>query len=145
MNECLKYKKLLMGLIDNELTSEEITEVQQHLTRCADCRKEYEQLKDTGAKIKKVSFEEPQDKILQSLWRSPFSRFARMSGLFLVIGGWLALIIYAIIEILKQGEEPVFTKVAIAAVFIGFFVLLATVIRDRLKTYKTDPYKEVER
>jgi hypothetical protein len=145
MNECLKYKKLLMGLMDNELTSEEIAEVQQHLTRCADCRKEYEQLKDTGAKIKKVSFEEPQDKILQSLWRSPFSRFARMSGLLLVIGGWLALLIYALIEIFKQGEEPVFTKVAIAAVFIGFFVLLATVIRDRLKTYKTDPYKEVER
>ncbi len=54
MNDCMKYKKLLMGLIDDELTSEEITDIQQHLTRCAECRKEYEELKSTGKKIVKT-------------------------------------------------------------------------------------------
>jgi len=145
MNDCMKYKKLLMGLIDDELTSEEISEVQQHLTRCAECRKEYEELKSTGTKIKKVSFEEPQDKVLKSVWKSPFTRFTRISSLIMIIGGWLVLIMYGLIEALSEGEGPVFTKIAVAAVFIGFFVLLATVIRDRIKTFKTDPYKEVER
>lgn len=145
MNDCMKYKKLLMGLIDDELTSEEITEVQQHLARCAECRKEYDELKRTGTKIKKVSFEEPEDIVLKSLWRSPFSRFARISGLILVMGGWIALLVYALIESLSQGDEPVFTRIAVAAVFIGFFVLLATLIRERIKTFKSDPYKEVER
>ena len=145
MNDCMKYKKLLMGLIDDELTSEEISDIQQHLTRCAECRKEYDELKRTGTKIKKVSFEEPQDKVLKSVWKSPFSRFARISSLIMIIGGWLVLIMYGLIEALSEGEGPVFTKIAVAAVFIGFFVLLATVIRDRIKTFKTDPYKEVER
>lgn len=145
MNRCMKYKKLLMGLIDDELTAEEISEVQQHLTRCADCRKEYEELKSTSAKIKKISFEEPQDKVLKSLWKNPFSRFVRISGLIMVIGGWVALLVYALIETFSQGDEPVFSKIAVAAVFIGFFVLLASVIRERMKTFKSDPYKEVER
>jgi len=145
MNDCMKYKKLLMGLIDDELTSEEISDIQQHLTRCAECRKEYDELKRTGTKIKKVSFEEPQDKVLKSVWKSPFSRFARISSLIMIIGGWLVLLMYGLIEALSKGDEPVFTKIAVAAVFIGFFVLLATVIRDRIKTFQTDPYKEVER
>lgn len=141
----MKYKKLLMGLIDDELTSEEISDVQKHLNRCADCRREYDQLKDTAVKIKKVSFEEPQDKVLKKLWKSPFSRFTKISGLFMVIGGWVALLIYGLIESFRQTDEPVFTKIAIAAIFIGFFVLLTTVIRERIRTFKTDPYKEVER
>lgn len=145
MSTCIKYKKLLMGLIDGELTSEETSEINKHLNRCSECRKEYEQLMNTGAKIKKVSFEEPQDRVLKNLWKSPFSRFAKASSLFMILIGWLALLIYGLIEAFRQTDEPVFPKIAAAAVFIGFIVLLITVIRERIRTYKSDPYKEVER
>lgn len=145
MKECEKYKGLLMGLIDKELTPKETSEINDHLIRCAECREEYEQLRETATKIETVSFVEPQDEVLRSLWKSPYSRFTRNSGLFLVFAGWIALIIYGFYEAFRSGEEPVFSKVAIAAVLFGFLVLLLSVIRERIHTYKSDPYKEVER
>ena len=145
MKECEKYKGLLMGLIDDELTPEEAGEVNAHLIKCAACREEYEDLRGTAARIEKASFEEPTDEVLNRLWKRPYHRFMRNSGLFLVVGGYVALIVYALIEMFKSGGEPVFPKITFAAIVIGFVLLLATVIRERLHTYKTDPYKEVRR
>ena len=145
MSECEKYKPLLMGLIDQELTPEESKDVNDHLRKCSGCREEYEKLRETAAKIGAVSFEEPQDRDLKRLWKSPYSRFTRNSGLFLVLAGWLALVIYGLVAIFQDSGEPLFSRMAVAAVIIGFLVLLITVIRERLITYRTDPYKEIER
>ena len=145
MTECEKYKGLLMGLIDGELTPQETSEVDAHLIRCASCREEYEQLRETADKIGTISFEEPHDQVLDKLWRSPYSRFTRNSGLLLVFAGWLSLVIYGLYEAFKSNDEPVFSKIAVAAVLIGFIILLITVVRERIISYKTDPYKEVRR
>jgi anti-sigma factor RsiW len=145
MTDCDKYKALLMGLIDGELTPEEAGEVDAHLIKCNACREEYEQLRVTAAKIETVSLDEPQDEVLKRLWKSPYSRFTRNSGLFFVLAGWLSLIIYGLIEAFRSSEDPLFPKIAMAAMIIGFIVLLLLVIRERMVTYKTDPYKEVRR
>lgn len=145
MKECEKYKGLLMGLIDKELTPEETSEINDHLIRCAECREEYEQLRETATKIETISFVEPQDEVLRNLWKRPYSRFTRNSGLFLVFAGWLSLIAYGLYEAFRSTEEPVFSKIATAAVLIGFIILLFSVIRERIHTYKADPYKEVKR
>lgn len=145
MKECSQYKSLLMGLMDNELTPEEVNEVDRHLIRCAECREEYEQLRETSGQIEKISFVEPADEVLENLWKMPYSRFTRNAGLFLVIGGYLALIIYALFQFLVDGTTPVFPKIVFAALIAGFFILLGSVIRERLHTFQSDPYKEVKR
>ena len=145
MSDCEKYKPLLMGLIDGELTPDEAGDINGHLIKCAACREEYEQLRDTAAKIETVSFEEPHDEVLKKLWKSPYSRWTRASGLLLVLAGWLALIIYGLFEALRTSEEPLFSRMAVAAVIFGFLILLFSVIRERFHTYKTDPYREVKR
>ena len=145
MRDCEKCKGLLMGLIDGELTPEETSEINAHLIKCAECREEYEQLRETAVKIETISFEEPSDAILKKLWKSPYSRWTRHSALFLVFAGWLALIVYGLVEVFRSGHEPVFPKVAIAAIIFGFIILLFSVIRERIHTYKSDPYKEVRR
>ncbi len=145
MSDCEKYKALLMGLIDSELTSDESSELNSHFNKCKACREEYEELRETSAKISMVSFEEPTDAILKKLWKSPYSRWTRNSGLFLVFAGWLVLVFYGLIEIIRDSTEPAFPRIAVAAVIIGFFTLLFTVIRERFHTYKTDRYREVER
>ncbi len=145
MTDCNKYKGLLMGLIDGELTPEETGEVDAHLIKCNSCREEYEQLRETSAKIETVSFNEPQDEVLERLWKSPYSRLTRNTGLFFVFAGWLSLIIYGLYEAFRSNEEPLFPKIAVAAMIIGFVFLLLMVIRERILTYRTDPYKEVRR
>ena len=142
---CEKYKGLLMGLIDQELTPGESSEIHDHLIKCEKCREEYEQLKESSSNIEGISFEEPQDEVLKNLWKRPYSRWIQFSGLVMVFAGWIFLVIYGLIEILRKSQEPFFSRIAVAAVFIGFLVLLFSVIRERIRTFKTDPYRGVKR
>lgn len=145
MRSCKKYKSLLMGLIDQELSPEEASEVNRHLHRCEQCRQEYEQLRETCKKIESISIKEPEDEILKKIWQSPYSRISKISGFLLVLFGWISLVIYTLIELILHGSHGLFHKITIGAIILGFLVLLASVIRERIKGYKSDPYKEVIR
>lgn len=144
MKDCEQIKLLLMGLMDKELSPEERQVANTHLTRCQKCRDEYEELRKVSKNLDVVSFIEPDQEVLNNLWTAPFSRLVRNSALVLIIGGYMTLIGYGFYEFL-QSDEPAFPKVAIAAIIFGFVFLLFSVIRERLITYKADPYKEVER
>ncbi len=145
MNHCERFKGLMVGLLDGELTPDEAREVNQHFTRCAACRKEYEQLRETTGKLSAISFQEPDDAVLAQVWKSPFSRLTRNTALFMIIGGYAALIGYGLYELLTSGKEELPAKLGLAAIVMGFLILLVQLIRERFKTYKTDPYKEIER
>ncbi|MBN2242348.1 MAG: zf-HC2 domain-containing protein [Acidobacteria bacterium] len=145
MNNCEKYRGLLVGLLDRELNPQETVEINEHLVRCAGCREEYERLRDTSGKLEAVSFEEPSDEILRRLWRNPFSRLARIGGIFLIVAGYAALICYALFQFFTSGKENFWGKVPIAAIGIGFLILLLLVILERVKSYGKDPYREIKR
>jgi len=134
-----------MGLIDHELTPEETHEVNSHLNRCARCREDYDQLCESSGKLGTVRFLEPQDEVLTRLWKSPYSRLTRVSGLLLVAGGYGGLILFALYGMLTDGKKDLFPKLAFGSIFFGFAILLLMVIRERVHTYKTDPYKEIKR
>ena len=38
--DCEHYREMISGLIDNELNAEEVNTVNQHLSRCTECRAE---------------------------------------------------------------------------------------------------------
>jgi anti-sigma factor RsiW len=144
MKNCENYKGLLVGLIDNELTPDERREINDHLIRCAACRDDYEQLLQTSGKLESVTFAEPDDATLARIWRTPFSRMTRNASLFMIIGGYLLLVGYALFGILTRGDELP-AKLGVAAVALGFLILFIQLIRERLQTYKTDPYKDIHR
>ncbi|MBT4500772.1 MAG: zf-HC2 domain-containing protein [Gemmatimonadetes bacterium] len=144
MNDCTRNLELLMGLMDGELTDAETVEVHDHLRRCASCREEYDQLREISGKIEMISFTEPQDEILRDLWKSPYSRFTRNAGLFMVLVGILGLVLFAVYEFATKAEFN-FPTLAAATVWIGLAILFFSILRERLKTYKSDPYREVER
>jgi len=145
MNSCESNKGLLVGLLDGELTPDEARQVNEHLTRCAACRSEYEQLRETSGKLAAISFKEPSDAVLAQIWRSPFSRLTRNAALILIIGGYAALLGYGLFEVLTSGSKELPAKTGLAAIVLGFLILLVQLIRERARTYKTDPYKEIER
>ncbi|MEN8154190.1 MAG: zf-HC2 domain-containing protein [Acidobacteriota bacterium] len=144
-DECKHYRELMMGLIDNELSGEEATEVNGHITRCRSCREEFEDLKKSSAELKGISYKEPRDVKLDRIWKAPYSRFSKIAGLVMVIGAWAAIALYSVFEIMRSGTEEAIPKMAIMIILIGLVILLIAVIRDRIKTYKKDPYKEVDR
>lgn len=145
MKNCDECKGLLVGLLDNELTPDETRELNDHLMRCAGCRAEYERLRETTGRLRALSYQEPTDAVLAQVWRSPYSRLARNTSLVMIIGGYLLLIGYALFELFTTGAKDLPVKAGLAAILIGFLTLLALLIRERVKTYASDPYKEIER
>jgi hypothetical protein len=95
--------------------------------------------------LRALPYEQPSDAVLAAVWKSPYSRFARNASLALVLGGYALVIGYAMFEFFTSGREALPIKAGFAAILIGFLTLLALLIRERVKTFKTDPYKEIER
>src|SRR4030042_3841774 len=145
MSDCTEYKSLIVVLMDNELPPEETADVNQHLMRCEACRKEFDELGRSYSKLKSVSFSGPTDDELDRIWKSPFSRFTRNTGLFMVFAGWIILIMYSLVEFFSSDTEPLLPRIAFMGIIIGFIILLYAVLSDRLRIFKTDPYKEIER
>lgn len=145
MKECHEFKPLLVGLLDGELTAEETRAVNEHLIRCAACRAEHEKLRTTTGRLRALPYPEPTDAVLAAVWKSPYSRFARNASLALVAGGYALVIGYGLFEFFTSGREAVPVKAGFAAITIGFLTLLTLLIRERVQTYQTDPYKEIER
>ena len=145
MNHCESFKGLLVGLLDGELTPDETRQINDHLTRCAVCREEYEKLRETTGKLSATTFLEPDDVVLAQVWRSPFSRLTRNTAWILIIGGYGGIFGYGLYEFLTSGMKELPAKMGLAAIVLGFLILLVQLIRERIRTYKTDPYKEIKR
>lgn len=73
-----------------------------------------------------------------------FERTASGIGWILVVGAVFVLAGYAGYEFLLADVEPPMVKWAVGALYLGFAVLLLSVLRQRLKARKTDRYKDVE-
>ncbi len=145
MKDCEKFRPMLVAFLDNELSSDEIHDLNQHLNRCAECRQAYEELKESSAFIEHVSFKEPTDRALDSLWKRPYTRCTRNAALLMVLGGYLMLIGYALFLFLRDDKVAAFPKFGVAGIIIGTVILIGSVVRERIRTYKHDPYKEVDR
>jgi hypothetical protein len=140
-----EIQSLLMGLMDGELSPEEADEINDILRKNQRWREEYNSLLKTHQHLKGLSFEEPTDEVLKMLWKSPYSRFAHNAALWMIIGGYIFLFGVGLWALFVSGSEGWQVKIPIAAIAIGATVLLFLKIRERIATYKADPYKEVER
>jgi len=142
---CAAYQGLLMGLMDKELSAEESHEVNEHLIRCAACREEYDQLCESSQKLAGMAFCEVDEQTLARSWKSPYSHFTRNAALWMIGVGWLLLMALGLFTALTAPNEPLLPKLGTGAVLLGFVILLISIIRERVRGYQTDPYKEVKR
>jgi ferric-dicitrate binding protein FerR (iron transport regulator) len=77
--------------------------------------------------------------------RSPLVRVERVLGLTLFLVGVAILSGWGITEAMLDPEIPVWARLGLGGLISGTLVLLFSVIRWRLSTWKSDPYKEVIR
>jgi predicted anti-sigma-YlaC factor YlaD len=145
MVSCENYRTLLSGLLDHELTPEEAIEINDHLIRCASCRADYERIGKANERLEALSFVEVTDEASRAFWRLPYSRAVRNAGLWLIVGGYVSLLLFGFFSFLADGSKGLFGKIAGAAIVIGFVVLVGMLVIERVVTYRVDPYKEIER
>jgi anti-sigma factor RsiW len=145
MKNCEDYKGLIVGLLDQELSPDETGEINTHLIRCEACRADYEKLRETSGRLEAASFIEPADVVLDQVWNRPYSRLMRNTALFLIIGGYVALLLYALFEFFRSDDAQPLVRVSVAAIILGVFFLLIQLLRERCKLSKIDPYRNIQR
>ena len=146
---CDKFKDLLMGYVDDEISDEERVELEKHLSGCGDCTEELTDFKDLKSITDDIALYQPEDEVFEKYWSSIYNRIERTAGwVVLSVSGVVVLFYvgYMVIEdIIKDPTMSRVFKGALLAFIAALSVLLVSVLRERLNTRKKDRYKDVRR
>ncbi len=136
------FKTLMMGYLDGELTELERERMERHLEECAECRSEvaaFSRLKEITRPMNLVM---PEDAYWEQYWSSVYNRLERKTAWILLSIGAVLVLAYGsyllATRVLLGGEAPPVLRAGLAALLLGFFTLLASVIRERIHLRTSD-------
>jgi len=147
MNE--KFLHLMEKLFDDELTLEQKQEFNELLNSNELYKKEFEEQKRIKEVLNNMKLKNPSAELWDVYWEKTYNKIERGIGWLAVFIGTLILLGYASIEFVSQlySDEsiPFLIKFGTVSLVFGFLVILFSVFRERLFTFKTDKYKETQR
>jgi anti-sigma factor RsiW len=129
----------LMRYIDGELPAERAGAVEAALATDTELRREYEIFRRMKGDLRAMGAEM---RMPATAWDVVNRRLTRPVGWILFVVGlavWVGYAVYAFVT----GPEAMWEKLAIGAVVIGVGMLFLSVVIDRLRDLKTDPYREI--
>jgi hypothetical protein len=130
-----------MRFLDDELSPEERTRVQQALGTSTELQRElaiYQAIRSDLTALPEGM------RPGSSVWGSVNRRLTRPVGWILMVSGFLIWAGYGAWVFTTSPANPV-EKMAVGALVVGFLILLGSTIMDRLQEWKTDPYRDIER
>lgn len=135
---------LISGYLDGELTQRDDQRVRLHLEDCADCRS----IADGMRKLKEATmtseFQVPEDTQWDEKPRGGISGFLSNFGWMIVIAWAIALTGY-LVWLVATDAENLLEAILVFGLWLGFGLVFLSVLIDRLKTFKTDPYRRIEK
>ena len=146
---CDKYKEMLMGYLDGELSEVQAGEVEKHLNVCTGCSEELGQFRKLKEITDDINLSEPEDRIFDQYWSCVYNRIERrigwillsVSGIFLAI--WFGFM--AIEAIVNDHTISVWLKAGLLVFYASLVILLISVLKEKLHFRKKDRYKDVRR
>jgi hypothetical protein len=145
---CEDIETLLSGYLDGELTQGDRQRIEVIMEDCQNCAKTFEEMKKLRGEISGIEYEHMSEAERLKAAKDPVAETGASLGQILVIGGFIlfygSCIYLALKEMLANPDTPMLIKIGLPAIFLGFGILLTSVIIDRIKASKTDPYKDVE-
>lgn len=147
---CEESRVLLMGYIDGELDAAARARLEDHLSVCVACRAEEAAYRRLG----RITESALSDDVAARLggpdpWPSVYRQLERGIGWLLFGVGLVLLGGYALWQFLSgfllDPEVPIVVRAGVSAVSIGVLVLLASVARETLRSFRSERYREVQR
>lgn len=146
---CDKYKEMLMGYLDGELSAGESSEIEKHLNECTECSEELGQFRKLKEITDDISLNEPEDRIFEQYWSCVYNRIERRLGWILLSVSGTILVIYlgfmAIEAIVKDHTISIVLKGGLLMFYASLVILFFSVLREKLHFRKKDRYKDVRR
>lgn len=135
---------LISGYLDGELTQGDDQRVRIHLEDCPDCRAMAEEFRRLKEATMTTRFEIPEDTQWDETPRSGLSGFVRSFG-WLIVAAWAVITVgYGVWQLATETEKPIEAAVVFGA-WLGFGLVVASALIDRLETRKTDRYRKVQK
>ena len=157
-HNCEDTEALLSGYLDGELTQGDRQRVEVIMEDCQDCAQTFEDMKKLRGEIGGIEYEHMTEAERLKAAKDPVTEASMNIGQMLVIGG--LVLVYGVgayvlcvdiitdAEFVRTGDDgdkvPLFLRIGLPALIIGLGILFATVLVQRIKTSKTDPYNDVE-
>lgn len=144
-----KIKELISSYHDGELEEGQRRLVEDHIAECSQCRQEFEEMEKFEEVMGKMELKKPGKETWEIYWSSVFNRLERRIGwIFMSIGGIILLFFggYKLVEgIITDASIPLLLKFGILIFLGGIVVLLVSLLKEQVFTYKKERYKEVEK
>ena len=132
----------LMRYLDDELDPDDRARVEAALQSDTEVAREYAIFNAIKNDVGDLSFSPaPRD---ESVWGEVNREITQPIGWFLFVGGTVIFMVYAAV-VYATSDANAWEKIGIGGIVIGFFVLLASTVFERMREYKTDPYRHIER
>ncbi|HPR62587.1 MAG TPA: zf-HC2 domain-containing protein [Thermoanaerobaculia bacterium] len=144
-NQCPKGfdEQLLSGYLDDELNQSRQQRVELHIQECEICRVTLEQLRTIREVAMKTQFETPSDDAWGELPRGLASRATRGFGWIFLILWFVIMVGFGLYQFLS-GPEDLWLKMVTVGGLLGLVLLFLSVLIDRIRTMKSDRYREVD-
>jgi predicted anti-sigma-YlaC factor YlaD len=144
-----EIKQLISSYYDGELNDKDKQILDEHMKQCAECRREFEEMRKFEEVMGKMQLKKPQKEMWQVYWNTVYNRLERRFGwILLSIGGMILLFFggYKILEgIIQDSSTPLLLKIGILTVLGGVVILLVSLLREQIFVHKRERYKEVEK
>ena len=143
---CARVDELLSGYLDGELTQSDRQRVGLHLESCPRCAQRLRELESISASLGELRFDMTEEDRQRwgEVMDNAYDRTIRGFGWLLVVGAALVIVGYGSYEFVLADWEAPLVKWAVAALYVGFAVLLLSVLHQRLRARRKDRYKDVE-
>jgi predicted anti-sigma-YlaC factor YlaD len=137
-------ESLISGYLDGELTQATEQKVRIHLEDCMQCRTLLEDLRSIREAAMSTEFSKPDDTQWDERPQGGTSLVARGAG-WILIAVWTVVVgVYAIWEFIKMPASPL-ERLLVVGGLTALALLFVSVLLDRIRTARTDPYREVEK
>ena len=144
-----RIEGLMMLALDGEIEAGERAELEAALDADPELRAEWQRLQNLQEVTRMTRIETPSDVLWGGYWESVYNRLERGLGWLLAGAGALVLSLYGLWVWLESlwadSSLPIFVKLAIFSLVAGLVVLGLSALREKLFTYRHDPYKEIQR
>jgi hypothetical protein len=144
-----RFQQLLMGAVDQELTSTELKKFNQLVETDPGFRKEWQQYKKLKEVTQAMKFKSPPKEVWDNYWMNTYNKIERGIAWIIFSIGAIILITYGLFKaveaIIADPQLEGIIKIGIIAVLLGLVILLVSVAREKLFVRKSDPYKEIQR
>ena len=144
-----RFYQLLMGAVDQELTSSQLKEFNHLVETDAGFRKEWEQYKKLKEVTQAMKLKSPPKEVWDNYWMNTYNKIERGIAWIVFSIGAIILITYGLFKaveaIIADPQLEGIIKIGIIAVLLGLVILLVSVAREKLFIRKSDPYKEIQR